>query len=689
MNHKYSIDNISATALMEADLDEVLEMQYRLNNVEFEEMINIANDFSTTREENVDDVNHIDENNVASEDETGINDTNIIIPSEDISKNMTFDTWEEVETFFTDYSFRNGFAVKNIEWNPNKSSETALKGTQRNTRTKKSNCPWHCNLSLAENSLQIKITTIINKHNHKLSPEIQKFGTKYRSLSEEAIKEIELMTKHGNLSITSQRNILKARFPDMIFQDTDLANAIGKIRSANHFNTTNDASTLLLSLMEKKIADPQWTINFELDEDQPGIESTAHVEGYNWIIKKELRTNSTLCELAEHLDQRLKSEAQWEQFHEYRSLTTVATVPTTGHDLFPEVVDVINKYTTKTINDALKLEMGQCLYIAANKIEPTSEELTREQENDKQTYNGFIEDQHDARHITLQAIIDEIGYEDIKEIWKVIDLHAEKRNHVHFVAIVNQISFLCSCLMSISKGIVCCHYFRVMMHSDMAAFHISMTPTRWYKDSYQDHETSKENNIIFNNEKVALISALSNCTILMRKSVTKPVTASVAKKTIDKRNQYRRIWGLAREATQLAVDNDDSELIKTLTNYIDKKKNKQQTDKSLQLDTITTTNQEQDDQINRSEEHTADLGTNIEVLAQESGSELENEEPAVNLVNIQNPSKVACKGRPLKRRYISSIEKEQKQKRGGSSVQGSYKCRMCGQLGHNSAFHKK
>ncbi|RIB01581.1 hypothetical protein C2G38_2295145, partial [Gigaspora rosea] len=277
----------------------------------------------------------------------------------------------------------------------------------------------------------------------------------------------------------------------------------------------------------------------------------------------------------------------------------------------------------------------------------------------------------------LQAIIDEIGHEDIKEIWKVTDLRAEKRHHVHFVVIVNQISFLCSCLMSISKGIVCRHYFCVMMHSEMAAFHISMIPTRWYKDEYQDQKTSKEDNIIFNNKKVALDPASDNFTIPMRKTVTKPVTALVAKKTVDKRNQYGRIWGLAREATHFDMDNEDSEIIQVLMKYIDKKKNKQQATKRLQQ--VAMTDQEQNNPKDLSvEQHI----TELEILppeeseseiesGEESKSELESSEesetmatkPVVSLVNVQNPSKVIGKGRHPKRRIISSVEKEQKPKR--------------------------
>ena len=43
-------------------------------------------------------------------------------------------------------------------------------------------------------------------------------------------------------------------------------------------------------------------------------------------------------------------------------------------------------------------------------------------ENPHKSSDGFIEDQLDARFITLQAMIEEIGQEEVLEIWKVVDI---------------------------------------------------------------------------------------------------------------------------------------------------------------------------------------------------------------------------------------------------------------------------
>ncbi|PKY50121.1 hypothetical protein RhiirA4_466425 [Rhizophagus irregularis] len=81
---------------------------------------------------------------------------------------------------------------------------------------------------------------------------------------------------------------------------------------------------------------------------------------------------------------------------------------------------------------------------------------------------GFIEDSYDTQQITLQSIIDEIGKEDVKEIWKFCDILPDKK------------------LICIILDIICRHYFHVMIFSKIAGFHISMISERWYQDVYQE-----------------------------------------------------------------------------------------------------------------------------------------------------------------------------------------------------------
>ncbi|CAB4476558.1 unnamed protein product [Rhizophagus irregularis] len=536
------------------------------------------------------------------QDQLDTDETRVKIASEDISLDTTFLSWEEVEDFLKDYGQSNGFAITKYRMEKNRSMqlitkrtfvcefggkfkskklESALQaGKQRNIRTKKCQCPWHINFTFPERATCITVSLFANQHNHELRPDAFEFSSKYRKFTKEMIDEIEIMTRYGNLSITLQRNLLKARFPKMNCSDSDLSNAIQKFKSLDRSNMHNDASDLLINLVQKKQEDPQFFVKFELDNDNrltPGIESTSRVEGMNAIIKKTVRSNSTLCHLVDSLSERLTSELQWK-----RSATTNSILLSTGDDLFPSITEILEKYLIINIATTIKEEMSQCLYLQATIISFSEVDFIQDQEMEE--HDGFIEDNYNVQMIKLQSIIDEIG------------------------------------------------------------FHISMIPERWYQDAYQGMDLSQENNLVFAYEKGTTDNADSDNILLLRKEITIPKCAPILKKAIDKKTKYGRLWGMAREATLLALESNDNEMEVLLKEYINKRK------RQRGLNLVNN-----DDNI---QEEQSDNNTLI-------NEEYEHHE----LKNIQNPLRIKIKGRPSTKRFKSSveIEKSDRNANGGSS----------------------
>ncbi|CAB4436448.1 unnamed protein product [Rhizophagus irregularis] len=79
------------------------------------------------------------------------------------------------------------------------------------------------------------------------------------------------------------------------------------------------------------------------------------------------------------LDSRLKEKERWNQFYEYKQTTRTNTTFTSGQDLFPRVIKMINKYLTDPISNTIKAEMAECLFVNANIIEPNDKDLSCEQ----------------------------------------------------------------------------------------------------------------------------------------------------------------------------------------------------------------------------------------------------------------------------------------------------------------------
>ncbi|CAG8603705.1 17887_t:CDS:2, partial [Cetraspora pellucida] len=539
--------------------------QASLNNCDYN--MEYDNEILTYHQINIDSEEHNEDASLANKE------CKVMVASEGIPECTVFDSWTNVETFLEEYGKRNGFTVIKYCIDKNKAG-VVYKRT------------FTCEFGGKEAGTLISITTFVNEHNYNINFDTQEFGNKYRTLTEDTLREVEIMTKYGQSWARAY---------------------LSKIFTAR-------------------------------------IESTARVESYNWVIKREIKSNCTLTELADHLDQRLKAETQWNRFHLYKDSTTFPTVSTPGHALFPAVTKNIDKYLTDIINNRIKDEMAESLFLTANQIVPTSYKLNSEQEIDEETSCGFLEDNYDARQITLQSIIDEVGNEKIKEIWKISDIY-----------------------------------------------------------SYQKNKMYEDENIIFNHEKGIVNEVCYSKEVLpIRQASTVPLMAPTMKKTLQKRNQYGKIWGLARKATLLAVNTEDSEIIKILQSYIMKKKNEVNTcnsdtqnnkkgnnnavNKNQAMSEEDQAISKREDQAISEEENQATSEENQAISEEENEaiSKGENDNNSTDnevtniqvLQNVQNPLHIIGKGRPSKRRYKSSIEKEQSQ--GKTSSRSSYKCCQCG-----------
>ena len=50
----------------------------------------------------------------------------------------------------------------------------------------------------------------------------------------------------------------------------------------------------------------------------------------------------------------------------------------------------------------------------------------------------------------------------------------------HYVMLLNDGTHLCTCLLLMNKGLICCHFFRVATYSQSATFHITLISSHWY-----------------------------------------------------------------------------------------------------------------------------------------------------------------------------------------------------------------
>ncbi|PKC55779.1 hypothetical protein RhiirA1_475028 [Rhizophagus irregularis] len=117
-------------------------------------------------------------------------------------------------------------------------------------------------------------------------------------------------------------------------------------------------------------------------------------------------------------------------------------------------------------------EMNQSVYYIANLVDLESIEILDEENV------TLLHDDIDTPQTTLKQMIKFVEFQNIKEIWSISVGNSSKIKH--YVILLQNNGHICSCLSILRCGIVCRHYFQVMLATSNAMFHIRLIPTRWY-----------------------------------------------------------------------------------------------------------------------------------------------------------------------------------------------------------------
>ncbi|PKK62812.1 hypothetical protein RhiirC2_717432 [Rhizophagus irregularis] len=163
---------------------------------------------------------------------------------------------------------------------------------------------------------------------------------------------------------------------------------------------------------------------------------------------------------------------------------------------------------------------------------------------------GFLEDLPDERKACIKSIFYYINQREIKEIW----------------------AHLCSCLATVTRGIVCQHYFSLMMYTHTAMFHIQLIRPHWYKNrdldgkhepfvfaaKFQNTELLKQLEI---NQEIFYLMAL------IQNNVDK--WEQISKSTLDEKLFFGKVMGMAKKVTLKAVEKKDKRIFEIFQRYLD------------------------------------------------------------------------------------------------------------------------
>ncbi|RHZ64254.1 hypothetical protein Glove_326g242 [Diversispora epigaea] len=239
------------------------------------EIISIQDDIEHTGPEIISIQDDIEQYEDKSNDITPQNSENEIM---NLCVGCVFNSWENIDAIMEAYGKKHGFTIikKRLMRHENGNIKHRSFGCEfggrhqpkkqvdinkhHDRKSKRQQCAWNANFNCSQNSQNIVLTTFNNLHNHPLFLNAEEFSPKFRCIPDNALEEIQFLTKHGNLSINIQQKLLKAKFPALSILDCDLANTIQKYKVKT--DIAHDASQLLRTLIQYKSNDPGWYVEF-------------------------------------------------------------------------------------------------------------------------------------------------------------------------------------------------------------------------------------------------------------------------------------------------------------------------------------------------------------------------------------------------------------------------------------------
>ncbi|CAB4425442.1 unnamed protein product [Rhizophagus irregularis] len=186
----------------------------------------------------------------------------------------------------------------------------------------------------------------------------------------------------------------------------------------------------------------------------------------------------------------------------------------------------------------------------------------------------FAEDNYESVLSNLASLITYIDQESIHEVWHVSTI---EQNKEHFVVVYGNANHLCTCIYLVIRGIVCRHFFSMMLASNKAMFHVGLISNQWYIDI--THESQKEaaiivcNNASGDSEVVYEHQIETNFNMLNEIRHTQ-VFSETIKKNLSNQVKYSQGLGYAKKALNLAFENgcENDNSYKTRTKGAPKKK---------------------------------------------------------------------------------------------------------------------
>ncbi|PKC02221.1 hypothetical protein RhiirA5_381122 [Rhizophagus irregularis] len=348
-------------------------------------------------------------------------------------------------------------------------------------------------------------------------------------------------------------------------------------------------------------------------------------------------------------EERYQEEVDYCEFINWHQTIPQIRPQNVSTSIFGPVAQQLNEFVMPNIMKKQEEQMELSLYYHAVEIEL---EILHSKEMILDESNQCIDNLFDCPQVQISLFLEDTSL--ILEVWEVVYLTSQKTSH--FVCLLNNGTFLCTCMINKTHGYPCRHFYRVMTLTSTARFHIGLVNQRWYKDILQGTDISNKEFVAISSMKMSALKTHSLPTQFLNSNGSAiQVGASAINteitKSISKKRKFGELWGLGRKVMVDVIENNNEDTYRELCEVF----------LSIQKK----------------------LQPRIVVDNSNGGvSNSNNNGESDNIMNIRNPVERRPKGRPKSnKRMKNTLEL--------SNTKTQYTCKLCKQKGHNSKTCKE
>ena len=208
------------------------------------------------------------------------------------------------------------------------------------------------------------------------------------------------------------------------------------------------------------------------------MSSTQRVESINAIIHKFVNSHSTLMECFNNIQNLLAAELQKAEYRDYLANLPFSITSSSAVRIFLNLVEKLKEILTDEVFHIQKAQIDICFEYSSSIV--PSDRYFNCNNTEESDPSDCLEDAIDKCQIALNYLINRINIDNIVEIWEVKHMTTNTKS-INYVALCQDYSHICTCLLLISEGLVCRHFFQVMLQTQNAKFTIALLKNRWYK----------------------------------------------------------------------------------------------------------------------------------------------------------------------------------------------------------------